>query len=442
MEGAATSVGPIEVPLSIPSTAGGPGTVAGGNVLGNPNFRRLYIASVASAGGASIAIVSISWIVYSSTGSPLAVTYVGLAGVIPGLALGLLAGALADRYNRRRVMVLSDVSRAVLMLGLAAFLYFVGFDLIVVLGVVLIVNCFSALFLPASNAFLPRLVTTGQLESANGLLQSSTQAAQMLGAAVGGAAIAFAGVVPGLAFNAATYAISATFVLQIAASFGRSGMPEAARTAGRSLTSDIREGLGYMRSHLAILEVTLGFLPGNLLWVMVTNFTVVYVAEYFHGSATAYGILVAALGGGFAVGALAASRLGLVRHAGLVMAVVVASQGALVLGLTLSHSYPVSLACAAGLGFGAGAINVIYFATIQAIVPDRLLGRVLSVDLVGSLAGIPAGLVLGGLLAAEHGIGADYLVAGIGLLANGLVMLALKDLRGLHYRAGEARPLP
>ena len=442
MEGGTTTLGPVEVPLSISPTAGGPATIDDASVLRNRDFRNLYIAGVASAAGASIAIVSISWIVYESTGSAIDITYVGLAGVVPAIALGLVAGALADRYNRRRVMVLSDVSRAVLMGGLALFLYLVGFDLLVVLGVVLIVNCFSALFLPASNALLPRLVRTSQLESANGLLQASTQGAQMLGAAAGGAAIALSGVVPGLAFNALTYVISATFVLQIAATFGHTGGSAAAPRAARSLGTDIREGLAYMRSNLAIFEVTLGFLPGNLLWVMVTNFTVVYVAEYFHGSAGAYGVLVAAIGGGFAAGALVASRARLVRHAGTVMALTVASQGALVLGLALSHDYAISLTCAALLGAGAGMINVIYFATVQAIVPDRVLGRVLSVDLVGSLAGVPAGLILGGLLATEYGIGINYAIAGLGLLANGLLMLSLKDLRGLHYRREEAQPAP
>jgi predicted MFS family arabinose efflux permease len=198
---------------------------SGTGVLRNRNFQRLYIASVASAAGASIAIVSISWIVYTTTGSALAVTYVGLAGIGPGIALGLVAGALADRYNRRRMMVLSDVSRAVLIAALAGFLFLVGFDLLVILGVVVIINAFTAVFLPASGAILPRLVARAELEPANGLLQGSTQAAQMLGSAAGGAAIAFAGVVPGLAFNAVTYAISATFVLQIAASFGHSAPP-------------------------------------------------------------------------------------------------------------------------------------------------------------------------------------------------------------------------
>ena len=431
MEPGPPAIEPVGASTTIPAAAGEAGTV-----LRNPNFRRLYIASVASSAGASIAIVSISWLVYTTTGSALDVSYVGLAGIAPGIALGLVAGALADRYNRRRTMLLSDTSRAILMAGLAGFLFLAGFNLLVILGVLVIVNGFTALFFPASSAILPRLVNARELEAANGLLYGSTQAAQMLGSAAGGAAIAFAGVVPGLAVNALTYAISALFVVQIAASFGAIGRPGAPTPARRSLRQDIGEGMAYMRSNTAILEVTLGFLPGNLFWTMITGFTVVYVAHYFPGSPGAYGYLVAALGGGFALGALFATRLRLRRVAGLTMAVIVVLQGGVAVGLTFSHAYPLSLALAALLGIGAGAINTVYFSTVQAIVPDRVLGRVLSVDQVGSFAGVPAGLLIGGVLATAYGIGFSYLIAGIALLANGFVMLALKDLRGLRYEPG------
>ena len=408
----------------------------GSNVLRNGNFRRLYIAAVTSSGGAAVAVVSVSWLVYTETGSAIAITYVGLASIVPGLVLGLVAGALADRYNRRRVMVLSDLTRAALMGGLAASLYLAGFHLLTVLGVLVVVNSFSALFLPASSAFLPRLVDREGLEAANGLLQGSTQGAQMIGSAAGGAVIAAAGVVPGLAVNALTYVVSAVCVLSIAATFGQTPGSIGGAPARASMFHDIREGLAYMRDHLAVLEVTLGFLPGNLLWTMITSFTVVYSAAYFAASAGAYGYLVAALGGGFALGAFLAIRLRPRSHAGLVMCLCVIVQGVAALALAFSHVYALSIALVVVLGGGAGLINATYASTMQAIVPNRLLGRVLSVDLVGSFAGIPAGLIVGGFLASDFGIGFSYSVAGLGLLANGLGMLALRDLRRLGYSVG------
>ena len=371
--------------------------------------------------------------VYNSTRSAIAVTYVGLAGIVPGLALGLVAGVLADRHNRRRTMIVSDVSRALIMAFLAGFLYLRGFNLLLILGVFVIVNSFTAIFFPASSAMLPKLVQKSELTQANGFLQGTTQGAQMIGSAAGGAAIAFVGVVPGLAVNAITYVISAVLLLQIASTFGRIGGADVRGAARPPFRTEIVEGLSYMRANLPIMEVTLGFLPGNLLWVMVTNFSVVYVASYFPGSPAAYGYLVAGLGGGFALGAFLATRLHLSRYSGIAMASMVVMEGAAALGLSVSHSYALSLGLSASLGAEAGVINAVYYSTMQAIVPDNVLGRVLSVDQVGSFAGIPAGLLIGGVLAGKFGIGLDYAVAGLGLLVNGAVMLSLRDLRSLRY---------
>jgi predicted MFS family arabinose efflux permease len=415
-----------------PSLAG-PDSRSETGLIRNPNFLRLYFASVASSGGAAVAIVSISWLVYTSTGSAIAITYVGLAGVAPGVVLALIAGVVADRYNRRRVMVISDLSRTGVISVLALTLYFSGFHLVAILGAVVVLNVFTVLFRPASSAILPRIVGPGTLEAANGLLQGSNQASQMLGAAAGGAAIAFAGVVPNLAFNALTYIVSAMLLLQIASTFGKTTSPDEVRPGARSVRSDIAEGLAYMRTHKAILEVTLGFLPGNLFWTMMVNFTVVYAASYYSGSPVAYGYLVAAVGGGYVVGAVCVARLRLRRYAGLTLALTVAFQGASGVGLALSHNYPLSIGLAACLGAGAGLVNTVYFATMQALVPNRVLGRVLSVDSVGAYTGIPAGLLLGGVLITSFGIGTDYLLAGVAMTANGIFMLSLRDLRQLRF---------
>jgi hypothetical protein len=99
-----------------------------------------------------------------------------------------------------------------------------------------------------------------------------------------------------------------------------------------------------------------------------------------------------------------------------------------------SHAYGASLAFAFLLGVEEGAINTVNFAAMRAIVPDQVLGRVPSVDQVGSFTSTPPVVLLGGLIASRDGIGFDYTVAELGLLVNGPAMVALKDLRGLRYR--------
>ncbi|MGP8077872.1 MAG: MFS transporter [Thermoplasmata archaeon] len=409
----------------------------------NPAFRFLLGSTTTSALGGSITGVSLSWLIYHFTGSTLDVAYLGITGVLPGIVLGLLAGVLADRYDRRTLMVASDTVRALAMMGLALALYLVGFSLLLVLGVMTLVYSFSALFYPASQAILPRLVPKRQLEDANGVLSASSQIGYTVGSAAGGLAIAFVGALAGLGVNAATYAVSALLLLQIAPEFGRARDGGSAPT--RSIRGELVEGLAYMRNHLPVLEVTLGFLPASLFFPVVTNFFVVYAAVVLGPSPALFGYLVAALTAGAAAGAVSVGRLRARRFAGLAMGVgLMVTSGATVL-LVLASSLLGALSGAAILGFSMGLIGTIYYSTMQVIVPDEVLARVLSIDMVGSLVAVPAGLILGGLLSSSHGILFAYTWAAIGFLVTGFLFLALPGIRSLRYVeppavGGAARP--
>jgi predicted MFS family arabinose efflux permease len=332
----------------------------------------------------------------------------------------------------------ADVLRAVAMAILASTLYLVGFSLLLVLGVMTVVYTFTALFTPASQAILPRMVSTEQLEDANGILSASTQIASTLGAGVGGLVVVAVGASLGLGINAATYVLSALFLVQIAVGFGRSR--EAPDPRPRSVRREVGEGWAYMRAHPSVLEVTFGFLPGNFLITMVMAFLVVYSATVFGSSAAPYGYIEAAFAGAAAIGALAVGRLRARRFAGLLMGASTVGQAGGIVLLVVAKELVLAAAGTAILGLALGLINTTYFATMQAIVPNDLLARVLSIDSVGSFVAIPAGLIVGGLLAASHGILFTFTVAAVGLAINGVVLLALPGVRSLKYTGGREPP--
>jgi predicted MFS family arabinose efflux permease len=376
----------------------------------------------------------VNWLVYHQTHSTLDVAYVGLAGVVPGIALGLLAGVLADRYNRRNLMVAADLARMSTMAVLATLLYFVGFSLVLVLGAMVLVYSFSALFNPASQAILPRLVDRGTLEEANGALAAFQQVGSTTGAALGGVVVASVGAVAGLGANAVTYALSATFLIQIAFSAGQA--IRAGPLVERSMRRDLVEGMSYMRSHPPILQVTLGFLPGNLIFTMVMGFLVVYAAVRYGGNPLVFGYLATGVAGGAALGALAIGRWKVRRTVGLLFVLCVFAESGAVAVLAFTDVLAVSLASVVAIGVTIGLINTAFFAAMQSIVPNDVLARVLSIDSVGSFVGIPAGLLLGGLLAARYGIIDSYEIAAVGLLANAILLLALPGVRHLGYGPG------
>jgi predicted MFS family arabinose efflux permease len=407
------------------ATAGSP------SVAGERGFQALLGSSLSSAVGGAVSGVAVNYLVYHYTQSTLDVAYVGLTGIVPGIVLGLFAGVLADRSDRRRLMIASDLVRMVVMAGLAVALYLTGFSLLLVLAAMTLVFSFSAVFTPASQAILPRILPVQRLEAANGLLSALTQTGYTVGAAGGGLLLVSLGAVAGLGVNAATFGLSALFLFQIASEFGRPA-PGVAE-AKRSFRHDLAEGVAYMQTHRPVLQVTVGFLPGNFLFTMVASFFVVYAANVYGGDPAAFGYLVAAMAGGAIVGALAVGRFQARRFAGLLMGASVLAQSGAIALLVVGRVLPVSLAGAAGMGVCIGLINTVYYATMQAIVPNEILARVLSIDSVGSFVAIPGGLLVGGVLAASYGIHFVYALAAVGLLVNGIALIALPGVRSLRY---------
>lgn len=398
-----------------------------GQSLGNASFRRLFGSSVTSTLGAAISLVSVNWIVYHYTRSAIDITYLGLTGIVPGIVLGLLAGVVADRYNRRSLMVTSDLVRMSGMGVLTVALFAFGFSLALILATMVLVNCFSALFTPASQALLPSLVAKGTLEDANGLLQSFNGVAYSAGSAAGGIFVVTLGAVWGLGINALTYALSAMFLIQIAAELGRP-LRSPSRAPG-TFGADLREGMSYVLEHRPIFEASFGYLPSNFLASCVSPFFVVYAGTKFGGNAAVYGYLAAALAAGTAVGALTVGRVRSRPIAGILMGVCLVVEGVSFVALALSNSLGLSILAAAVDGLTIGFANTVYYATIQAVVPDAVLGRVMSVGDFGSFASIPAGLVAGGLLIAAYGVTLVYLVAGLGVILTGIFLLSLPDFR-------------
>ncbi len=323
------------------------------------------------------------------------------------------------------------------MIGMAlltAFLFLVGFSLPLILGIMILVNSFSALFTPASQAMIPSLVPKPSLEDANGLLSSTASVTSSIGSATGGILVVLVGSVWGLGINALTYALSAIFLIQIASDLGRSA--QSASRARTTFRRDFSEGMGYVLHDRTLVEVSFGYLPSNFLSAFVAPFFVVYAATRFGGNAAVYGYLVAALAAGVAVGSLIVGRVRARPHAGVLMGICLLIEGCSWTTLALSTNLGISLLAPIAAGLAIGFANTLYYSTIQAVVPGHVLGRVLSIGDFGSFAAIPTGLVVGGLLIARYGVGPAFLTAGIGVLITATTLLLLPDFRRFGRERG------
>jgi predicted MFS family arabinose efflux permease len=292
----------------------------------------------------------------------------------------------------------------------------------VLIGVTFAAATFSTVFRPATNATIPRIIAPEEVTEGNGLLQGGVTIAQFVGSPIGGLFLVTVGAVAGLAFNALTFAISATMiVLMVIPSGARNTSADEPRTG--SILTEVAEGLRYLRSQRVLLLITLSAMSANFFLSIWGGFQVIYVAAQLHQGATGFGILVAATTAGFAVGAFLPSRLHADRAPGKWVLASWGSVGFFIVGLafvsSLAAAIPLELAAGMLLSIG----NTTWLSGVQRTVPDKYLGRYFATDEAGSFAMIPAGLAIGGILVFLYGISSAYVIAGVGTLLTNIFLV-------------------
>lgn len=379
--------------------------------------RRFFIALGQSALGTGAALVALLVLALDRFDSPWAIGLILLADVIPGMALGPLFGAVADRWSRRWCVILADVVRALAFAGLVLV---DGFGL--TLAFALLAGVGTALFQPASLAALPGLVERDRLPAATSLFGALTDLGYVAGPALAAAVMLAGGPEVVLAANAVTFALSAVILGSIR--FG-DVVPGVATGEPRSLVRDVRDGFS-AAARIPGLRVLLFASTAALFCGGLFNVAELLLAEKELGaSESGFSALVAIYGLGFLGGSLGGARGGpipLLRRrylAGLLLA-------ALGTGASgLAPSAVVAGVCFVGAGYGAGLLLVHERLLIQALVPDALSGRIFGMrDALTAWAWAIA-FVVGPLLLSGIGTRETVVAAGVGALAVWLVALVL-----------------
>jgi MFS family permease len=410
-------------------TSGRPGTLS---VLRNRKFARLFAAGATSIAGFSIGQVALTVLVYDYTKSALDVAYIGVAFILASVLFSLAAGALVDRYERRRLMVLSDLIRGASLGFLVLFLILFGFNLPVVLFTAFVLGSFTTLFQPAERALTPEVVGQDQIANANALVQTSNSLLQFSANSVGGVLIVIVGVTVAFGLNAGTFLVSAALIFGVtgfAAKKGRGGGGK--RT---SMIADIREGFSYIAHNRGLLELTLSAGAGNFFLSMMFQFLVIYAEVTLGGNAATYGLLSGLFALGWAPGAYASTRFRTVRYAGMTWIVVGVLEGGCVVSLSLFPYLVPALVTVFVAGILLGLTNTTWLTAVQLIVPTEMQGRYFGLDQLGSFAVIPVGQVLGGVIISATSVNFDYLIAGIGTAASSGIFLLSPHLRKLGWR--------
>ncbi|NES15931.1 MULTISPECIES: MFS transporter [unclassified Micromonospora] len=398
-------------------------------VLGR-NYRLLWSAAVSSRFGDSLRTPALALLAATLTRDPRAIAAVIVAGQLPPLLLGLLGGAYADRWDRRRTMAAVDAARAAVVGGLAVLVATGRAGVVALAAVAFLLAALGTRFDAASFALLPSLVPPAALAAANGRLQAGTAVAGgFLGAPLAGVLFALTAALP-FTVDALTFALAALLTLSLRPTPALTpALTPARRGAGRGgVWAEAVEGVRWVRRDRVLWGVTVATAGSNLAISGVMAVLVLYALTVLRVPAAAYGLLAAGAVLGGLVGALAAGRLAarfgtLPALRGVLVAQTLALTGFAVARHPLTGG--VTLAC-----FAAGTTiwNSLWSAYGQRHVPPGLLGRVGAAQRMVGLASAPIGAALAGFAGQAYG------VAPVGWAAAGVFAVvtagAWRTLRG------------
>ena len=383
------------------------------SLLKNARFLRLWIGQGTSFLGDAVSMVALVVLVVQVTGTASAVGGALIARLLPTLA-SPLAGVIADRLDRRLILVASDLARALLVLGLIF-----ARDLATIYVLVFFMGLARTVFNPAVRAAFPSVVGAGDLTRANALIGSTFSVSETAGPALGGLLVATVGVDAAFVLDAATYLISAVLLSLIPLPRPRREEEEA------GFGEDLRSGFAY----LARSRVPLAIVIGAFLTVLTINITIpaeVFLARETFGAGNAgYGLLVGLYGGGMVLGSALMVALGdRLRLLPLYFFGIFVMALALV-GTGVAPTFGLALGALAVVGVANGTENVATETILQKRVPDAFLGRVFSMRFLGFSVGEILAYAIGGAIVDASGAPFTYLLAGAATAAAGLVILVV-----------------
>ena len=388
----------------------------------NPALGRLLAGEFISGIGDWLYLVAILVVVYAESNSPVLLGIIGAARILPYVLLSVPAGMVADRFDRRMVLLVTDVARGVIMIGLAVAVS-LGSPTWVIIALSILAACFSTFFGPAIGALLPSLVDERDLGTANSAWATLDNVAFIIGPAIAGILLASGGLGVAFIINAASFAVVAVILWFLPVP--RRAAPTA-EDVGEEAAKPVDGGWRAMLRPLAgplVLDSATSFVIGG-----VNVMTVVIAVDVLGAGESGTGFLQAATGVGGVVagvsgGALLARRL----RVPLLIGGVVGGIG--LAWLALSGGLVMAMVAIGVAVAGLLLLEIVNTTMIQRIVPDELRGRAMGLLQTSSAIVYSLGSLLMPILAGLFGVPFVLVAAGVIVVAGVAGALVLLEAR-------------
>jgi DHA3 family macrolide efflux protein-like MFS transporter len=398
------------------------------------DFWVVFTGQAFSLLGSRLVQFSIVWWLTSTTGSASVLAFASIMALIPQVLISPFAGALIDRWDRRKVMMAVDAVNALAVVVLA---------LLYARGSVQFWHIYALMFIratggafqwPAMQASTSLMVPEEQLSRIAGLNQALQGLAAIVAPPLGALLLDVLPLQSLLAIDVGTAALAIALLMFIRIPAPRNGYPGKSFKGFSRVLGDMREGLRFLsgwRGLLIIIGIAMAF---NLLIVPAMSLTPILVTEHFAGGSREYALFEVALGIGMVAGGLLLGAWGgfksrvLTGFAG----AIVMGVGVCLVGLAPSNLYPMALGGMALAGVMMPIVNGSIFALLQSKVPPEMQGRVFTLMMSGTAAMAPLGLSVAGPLAEVIGVRAWFLAGGLVIILMSAAAYFVPSVRNLE----------
>jgi hypothetical protein len=411
----------------------GPGPVSGTGVWRIRDFRIVALGQGISALGDAITFTALPLLVLALTGSGTAMGIVAALQTLPDLLLGLPLGAYADRWDRRRMMLYSDLGRAILTALIPLSVVLELPTMSVVLLVVFPINALRVAFMAAWTGAIPNLVGRPLIGPATSYFEAIFALGFILGPGLAGVLVTVIGPAPTLAIDAASFAVSAAALL-----FVRTSMrDEAVKSDTRHLVAEIRDGIAFVARHRALRAAVAYWTATGVATAALIPALTYFITVDLRLAADSLGLVISAFSLGSLGGSLAASQLTRGRLGVLFLAGIGFTGLALIVVSMLSST--LAMAVVAFIAGTTNSVGLIAYVTIRASsTPGELLGRVGATTRMLSVGLQPLGAAAVGFLLDAVAGGPTLRLMGLLVVAATVVFAFVGPLR--NARAPRAEP--
>jgi MFS family permease len=373
------------------------------------DFRILWLGACTSSIGTWMQKVAQSWLVLELTDSAWYLALDSFVGEIPLLLFTLIGGVVADRRDRRKLLLISQFIQMGSAFTLALLVALGHVNIWYILGLSFLSGTAQAFGGPAYQSLIPSLVPTAQLPNAIALNSIQINIARVIGPLLAGSALHAFGMVSCFTLNG----ISFLFVIGALLSLHVKHVPTGA--GNRHMLAELRGGLGYVKRDGRLTALIVLAFSTTFLGIPLLTFLPLIARNVFHEGVGQYSEMMAFSGAGAVAGAVVVAWLGRFHHMGLVALLVQAVVGVLIVAFSMSRVLPVSHALLLVCGGTLVVSMSLVTSLVQLTAPNELRGRVMSIYMVAFRGGMPLGSLLSGKIA-------DAVSAPVALAIDGVLL--------------------